>query len=634
DAEPEPLHAYLNNVSSDLPATHKLNGLRGHTSEPFMCDVCEATFTSLTNPECFDPDCLTLRDDWRFIKYAFLAQNADEEDQAEILDKRGVQWSILDALPDWLPGRDSPPDFMHAAYLGETKHVIQNILHKGGMFTQRSRHDKPLEKMESFLRDIWWPASVSRPPDGLIATGAGKADQWRNFVSVLVVGLYVAWQINGCIPDRDAPLPRTSTKAAKARQRVEELLNKRRRADVAANPETTAADMEELAQLRMSRNYQEHYENTMEWATAIRIYGSQSISVQEAMRAARCHERACQTWARMFCHLVPYFHIMIHFWLWVLLLGPVYAWWTYAYERNNGFLSRLRHNGHTGGELEGTMMRGWTKVMLIYELIEHLESLGANKTPQDSDAVDKLRALLKGDTTAASQRGTLLTMIATMAAEQDMATIQVGKQSRKVNLRELELYVLVFTHLRALWEEEVILKPDTATLLPGEPFVAVAVQSCSTIHVCGLKFGASTSSRGEKSCYAYINSRQPVKIIYLLHIVHARNNPTLPPLTSTCAVVHPFLTDDTIPEMPWSLRASDLGIACWRYEALGAQTVIDACSLTGHFALAHVLHLNTNLWVTMSLDHVSLNCVRGIGFADRKPSFRPPRNRISMMTKN
>lgn len=203
----------------------------------------------------------------------------------------------------------------------------------------------------------------------IISGGTGKADQWRNFVSVLVVALYVAWQVDGKIPNTNAPLPRSSTKIAKERLRVEELLNKRRRADVAANPETTAADMEELAGLRMSRNYLEHFETTMEWATAIQIYGSQSISVDETMRAAGCHERACQSWARMFCHLVPYFHIMMHFWWWVLCLGPVYAWWCYAYERNNGFLSRLRHNGHTGGELEGTMMRGWTKVTLLYELV-------------------------------------------------------------------------------------------------------------------------------------------------------------------------------------------------------------------------------------------------------------------------
>lgn len=50
-------HAFLNNIVSDLPASHKLNGLRGHTSEHFMCDTCEVPFSSLVNPECFDTAC-------------------------------------------------------------------------------------------------------------------------------------------------------------------------------------------------------------------------------------------------------------------------------------------------------------------------------------------------------------------------------------------------------------------------------------------------------------------------------------------------------------------------------------------------------------------------------------------------
>lgn len=203
----------------------------------------------------------------------------------------------------------------------------------------------------------------------LILGGAGKADQWRAFVHVLIPGLYAAWNIDGDIPDKNAPLPRASTKAAKGRTRVEQLLNKRRRANVAADPETTLADMEELAQLRMNRNYLQHFNVTMEWASAIRIYGSQSISVAETDRAADCRERACQTWTHMFCHLVPYFHILMHLWFWILMLGPVYGWWTYPYERNNGFLAKLRHNGKVGGEIEATMMRGWTKAILIFELV-------------------------------------------------------------------------------------------------------------------------------------------------------------------------------------------------------------------------------------------------------------------------
>ncbi|KAI0733353.1 hypothetical protein C8Q72DRAFT_636139 [Fomitopsis betulina] len=598
-------HAFLNNIVSDLPASHKLNGLRGHTSEHFMCDTCEVPFSSLVNPECFDTARFKYRNDWRFLKYAFIWRDADIDDQAEIYEKRGVQWSFLDALPDWLPGRDSPPDFMHGAYLGEAKHVIQNILSKGGMFTQRNRRDKPLEKFQEYLDGIIWPASVTRLPNNLIVSGAGKADQWRVFTHVLIPGLYAAWQINGQIPNRDAPKPCASTKAARGHASVEELLNKRRRTNVASNSETTLADMEELAQLRMDRNYRRHFKTTMEWAVALRIYGSQSITVQETMRAADCHERACQTWARMFCHLVPYFHILMHLWMWVLMLGPVYGWWTYPYERNNGFLVKLRHNGHTGGEIEATLMRGWTKAILIFELISHLENLGDQQTVQDREMIVKLKGVLKGDASkTTSQRGTLLTLIATMNAETDTATVQLALYPRSIDLRSVNLYSVIFYYLRQLWADQLELIPDAAPVgCPGESFVAAAVQSHATVLVCGLRYGAATSAHGSKSQFAYINGRQPVKIEYILQISHLRNDPRLPPLQTTCAVVRPFLADADVPQMPWSLCASDLGIGTWNHGVLGHPQVVDIHAISGHFALGTVDYQDVQLWVTMSLSH-------------------------------
>ncbi|KAG1809542.1 hypothetical protein EV424DRAFT_1282325, partial [Suillus variegatus] len=33
-------------------------------------------------------------------------------------------------------------------------------------------------------------------------------------------------------------------------------------------------------------------------------------------------------------------------------VGPVYAWWLFAFERFNGMLNRVHHNGHDGGRME------------------------------------------------------------------------------------------------------------------------------------------------------------------------------------------------------------------------------------------------------------------------------------------
>lgn len=203
----------------------------------------------------------------------------------------------------------------------------------------------------------------------LLTAGTGKADQWRNLVSVLPVGLYAAWQIAGAIPDQEAPALRPQQKTAIKARRVAALVRERRQAAASYDPNTTIADLDYIAQETMQRNYRAHYNNILEWSVAMRIWGSQSISVAEARRAQDCHNRACQTWARMFCHLTPYFHLLIHFLLFVLCFGPVYAWWAYVYERFNGWLSKVNHNGHTGGELEATLMRSWTKLHLIHDLV-------------------------------------------------------------------------------------------------------------------------------------------------------------------------------------------------------------------------------------------------------------------------
>ena len=71
----------------------------------------------------------------------------------------------------------------------------------------------------------------------------------------------------------------------------------------------------------------------------------------------------------MNCHLTPVFHLAEHNEEVMLQYGPVYGWWGYPMEQNNGFLKKFRTNGHTGGELEATLMRSWVKYGLISDLV-------------------------------------------------------------------------------------------------------------------------------------------------------------------------------------------------------------------------------------------------------------------------
>lgn len=71
----------------------------------------------------------------------------------------------------------------------------------------------------------------------------------------------------------------------------------------------------------------------------------------------------------MFCHLTPNFHLSEHNNEDLLRPGPFPSWWGFPFEQFNGFLKRFKLNGHTGGALELTMMRGWWKYNLLSDLV-------------------------------------------------------------------------------------------------------------------------------------------------------------------------------------------------------------------------------------------------------------------------
>ena len=61
-----------------------------------------------------------MQDGWHFLKYAFKACTVTNDKQEQIANECGIRWSALDSLPGWLPGQDSPTDFMHAIFPGES----------------------------------------------------------------------------------------------------------------------------------------------------------------------------------------------------------------------------------------------------------------------------------------------------------------------------------------------------------------------------------------------------------------------------------------------------------------------------------------------------------------------------------
>ncbi|KIK38853.1 hypothetical protein CY34DRAFT_14791 [Suillus luteus UH-Slu-Lm8-n1] len=212
-----PVHSALNSEVSDLPASRKIEGLASFSSKLFMCPQCDTPSYYLADPRGFNPTDFRLCDAWHYVKYAFRSHSLDDDDRKEIFEHRGVHWSVLNLIPGWLTAVNSVVEFMHCVYLCMVRHVTKVIILQSRMLNPVPREDwYPLERLDEFFSRIIWPVSVGRLPPS-VTSSPSKADQW----------LFVAWEIDGLIPDIDAPKSRANTKHAAAHAKNEKVMRQR-----------------------------------------------------------------------------------------------------------------------------------------------------------------------------------------------------------------------------------------------------------------------------------------------------------------------------------------------------------------------------------------------------------------------
>ncbi|KAJ7603249.1 hypothetical protein DFH06DRAFT_1114701 [Mycena polygramma] len=597
-AEPELFHVQIASDVSDLPASRKTSGLLSYTSKYFMCDHCDATFYSLVDPDTFNSSKLNARDPWRYLKYAFRARDASAEVAEEISRRRGIRYSVMNELVNWLPGVSGLLDLMHLLFGTLVKHLCKNILYKNGIIDSEAAR-----KLEEFFSKLIWPSYISRLPPS-VARGAGsiKADQWRSWITVFFVGLFVAWEVDGEIPDTDAPPSPANTKNAAAQAAQEKLVRARMLEHLmATNPNPTEAEINKIKGVTMDRSLRRHYDTVLEFTAAARILTSHKISPNEVKRGCGALERAIQCWARMHCHLVPYFHLAVHIEPQYYKHGPGPGWWAFPYERNNGLLGRFNHNGHSGGEMEGTMMRGWWKATLIQDLISRLEEI-PDPGPEDQDSLALLKSYLKGGTS--ERKGTLQNYISRVQTASNPDEIDYPKFPKLKTLRAIGpgYYRLVFDYLKSLWATQCVVIPDVSNPTDErEISFSGEVQSFSHLWVKKRRYGAGDEHRGQSAKYAYIDGRVPVHIDHLFRVTQELEQDTQ--LSASFAIVRRFRPCTTIFNWPWALWATDIGVAVWKANTLGLQEVVSLERLSGQFVLAPVTVRKQDLWITIAHDH-------------------------------
>ncbi|KIK91508.1 hypothetical protein PAXRUDRAFT_797245 [Paxillus rubicundulus Ve08.2h10] len=561
----EPIHLIINTEVSDLPASRKTEGLASFSSKLFMCPQCKTSSFMLSDPDGFDPTKFVLRDPWRYIKYAFRSHDVDPEEAAEIFERRGVSWSSFALLPCWLPSVNSVVEFMHCVYLCLVKHLTKVILLQSGMFNTQPESDrKPLVLIEEFFSHVVWPASVSRLPPSIVKNSSSvKADQWRLHISVLFIALYVAWEVDRTIPDVEPSPSAPNTKHAAAQEKMEKTLRKRRmEALLASEPRPTPEQLD-------------------------------------------------RSWARMGCHLTPYFHFAQHFQRQFLQFGPCYAIWAFPYERNNGFLGRTNHNNHKGGELECTMMRRWWKGFVVHDLVSTLswadcKTSGLIISPTSwrlYDPSPMFHAKIKTtsifwshvskvvfgpDEVPYKNINILLASTKMRIHSAITGQLEFPQQKKQLNVHVLgeEVYGLILEYLQHRWCGTDMIHADVVLTNTGICFMG-DVTSFANITVDALWYGAANEPRGRRGRYAYIDGRNAVEIQWIFTIT-MQSRAHHVPLTTTVAMVRRFVTSVDIPAFPWDLWAPDLGVQSWHGNMMGDLEVVAVEQLSGQLILAPI----------------------------------------------
>jgi hypothetical protein len=439
----------------------------------------------------------------------------------------------------------SPVDPLHNSFLGIAKAFV-NMLFKHDIFSE----EEDRQVFMAVFEKACYPGHLGRLPsritkqfasDRRLAGSGLKADQWKRIIQVLPIALFVALRDpeNDQIDDVDqepidfqarepTPLPN-----GRARKR-------KRQSDV-------------------RRNSREWYRVAIMICSALSTLHSHTISIREAMSAVDDLAGASTAILAMGETLTINWHIAMHYVDAVRRFGPLSGFATWAFERNNGALSRVKHNGQER-DVPSTLLRSW-------ELEAGLATI-IHTPPPDASEIERA-GLATWTNNNELARGTLMLNEARGVAANRTIRLPVAYQKGLVvslaqhpgSYRAL-LEFMALNHPELNLKDEAFWDTDEGVVLP----VRSSAYSLYTHAVYnGYKFCSLLWSRSRRDAFALASvggvARHLVKIHLILQVdlkdVH---------LKRTLALVQFYRAAEG--DYPWASRQIDLGIRIYREELL------------------------------------------------------------------
>ncbi|EUC56821.1 transposase family Tnp2 protein [Rhizoctonia solani AG-3 Rhs1AP] len=409
------VYAELSQHIADLMARIKMGGGAGLKSELNFCLYCRARLSSLSVPAGFIH--LPYRDPQEDLNNAYFWRSLETaEERKAFFDFTGNRFTALHELPGWHTSTSSPPDAMHLLYLGVMNWILIRTLFQPGMLTKsRPTDEDPVARFNACLDQMWMPKNFSRLPPKLGQTNTKiKADQWKLATRLVFVPLYMAFRLGDVIPNACVPRGNKSSTGAKNQTSRAKALHRERQKHYATigRPQ----DCPRVEDCFPSRNLRFHYKQVLSYSIATGTLDKRTVTPAEIEFGAQLLETICIDYAENNIPLPPNFHMMMHLEEPMLKYGSLYNSHVWALERANGVLSGMKHNGHSGGELEGTLMRGWWGIANLQNLIRMYREL-PDRTPNDDEVLKSLLSALHGGPEHALQRGTLAAYIAQARTE-------------------------------------------------------------------------------------------------------------------------------------------------------------------------------------------------------------------------
>ncbi|KAF9056739.1 hypothetical protein BDP27DRAFT_1386299 [Rhodocollybia butyracea] len=488
-------------VNCDTPAARKLSGTAGHSHDLQPCLYCHIALVDVNTEAGYDFK-WAAKDDFEMLKHAFASEDAAPQRKEYILSDQGVRWSPLNAISGWLPSIHTILNFLHNFFLGIVAHFFMKIIFGAYMLSGAGGVNSPKQKFEDLINVIQWPSHITRLPKNMATNQSlRKADEWRRILTIAPILLWYVWMDeNDKIPDVVPPIP----------------------------PNAKIIPTH-------NRNISSIYNVLLLLCVAGRLLASRTISIAQATAGQEFLIQFCRQCLALEIPLVINHHLAMHYLPMFTRMGPVYGWWLFAFERFNGLLEKVNHNGHDGGRMELTLLRSWVQNHLLYELMLSL--------PPDAHA--KERAILEKLVHDEARRGGMATQIAIYRSENSTDSVRLPKGKRKfVNLRTAveptgNAYALVLAYVQERWPNIELI--DKLSLQDGTSFLSRQSASQLTyIRKNGIRYGSASNTPED--------SRYPVQISSFLHL-------TVPgKLPHICAVVRCLRSDHMLPAFPWDLQ--------------------------------------------------------------------------------